>query len=508
MRANNRRQLSNQSSVDVNSSSDEAADQLVELARQMELEALDRELQKLPDRLREPLIEHYMLGYTAPEIAQRMELSVSAVEGRLRRGRRTLRTVLARRGISLSVVLAGAAWFEKHVQAAEAADWTTRLLDTHFPSGETASSVSSNPEVSSLVRGEMTMLSSGTIKVAVAGCVVLVAGAMAMLSGSAAGQSSNGSGTAAAVNPPPAVLQAETLPEDRAPFTGQMVLGQIIGAGQAGTGRSAGEQAATPPTPAEPSRNQASPVVWEPPAEGAPTPTWLAGGSASMQALEKNRSLLAKTIPGVNFQGAPLSQVIEELTKMANIQIFLNELRIDADLGLTPDEPITLVSTEASLREILQRLCQERELSYVVTESGIEVTTRDDAENRTSMRFYDLSYILPNSSNIAAVVQAIEQTIDPDVWMSTGTGTCNISIVGSMMIVSAPDTTHQQIEVLLVNLSLMNPKNAAQPVEPPGLGSSLGRQLMGGMGGGIGGMGGGLGGMGAGGTAGSGGGMF
>ncbi len=488
MRANNRRQLSNQSSVDVNSSSDEAADPLVELARQMELEALDRELQKLPDRLREPLIEHYLLGYTAPEIAQRMELSVSAVEGRLRRGRRTLRTVLARRGISLSVVLAGAGWFEKHVQAAEAADWTTRLLDTHFPPGETASCVSANPEVSSLVRGEMTMLSSGTIKVAVAGCVVLVAGAMAMLSGSAVGQSGSGS-AAAATNPPPTVFQAEALPEDRAPFTGQMVMGQM-NMGQlgmvrgAGVGRTDDEQAARSQTPAEPSRSEAPPVVWEPPAEGAPTPTWLAGGSASMQALEKNRSLLAKPILGVNFQAAPLSEVIKQLSEMADAQIYLNELGINAELGLTPDEPITLVSTEASLREILRRVCQNLDLFYVVTESGIEVTTIDDAENQGSIRFYDLSYILPNSANIAAVVEAIEQTIHPDSWMAAGTGTSTISIVGSMMIVNAPDTTHQQIEVMLVNLSLMNPKNAAQPVEPPGLGSSLGRQLMGGMGGG------------------------
>lgn len=492
MRANNRRQLSNRSSVDVNPSSDEPADPLVELARQMELEALDRELQKLPDRLREPLIEHYLLGYTAPEIAQRMELSVSAVEGRLRRGRRTLRTILARRGISLSVVLAGAAWFEKHVQAAEAADWTTRLLDTHFPSGETASAVSSNPEVSSLVRGEMTMLSSGTIKVAVAGCVVLFVGTLAVFSGSAAGQSGDGSGiAAAATNPPPAVFQAEALPEDRAPFTGQMVMGQMIGAGQLGVGRSAGEQAATPPTPAEPLRSPAPPVVWEPPAEGADTPTWLAGGSASMQALEKNRSMLAKTIPGVNFRETPLSQVIQLLSKMADAEIYLDEAGINAELGLTPDEPITLVSTEASLREILRRVGQNLGLSYLVTESGIVVTTIDIAESVGSMRFYDLSYILPNSANIAAVVQAIEQTIHPDSWMSTGTGTSSISIVGSMMIVNAPDITHQHIEVMLVNLSLMNPKNAAQPVEPFGLGGSLGRQLMGGMGGGMGGMGGG-----------------
>jgi hypothetical protein len=36
-----------------------------------------------------------------------------------------------------------------------------------------------------------------------------------------------------------------------------------------------------------------------------------------------------------------------------------------------------------------------------------------------------------------------------------------------MLIVSAPDTTHQEIEILLLNISRMNPKNMEQ--SSPGL---------------------------------------
>lgn len=92
---------------DVAMVSQPASDPLFELSRQMNLEALDRELQALPEHLRAPLVEHYLMGFTAPQIAERLELSVSAVEGRLRRGRQTLRVRLARRGISLSALAAG-----------------------------------------------------------------------------------------------------------------------------------------------------------------------------------------------------------------------------------------------------------------------------------------------------------------------------------------------------------------------------------------------------------------
>ncbi len=95
-------------------------DPIEQIVRQIELSNLDRELQSLPANYRDPLIEHYILGYTAREIAERMELSSSAVEGRLRRGRHMLRERLAQRGASLSVCVAGVAWMRTHAQTATA----------------------------------------------------------------------------------------------------------------------------------------------------------------------------------------------------------------------------------------------------------------------------------------------------------------------------------------------------------------------------------------------------
>ncbi len=509
MRINNRRQLSNQSSLDVNAPIDLKGDPVVDLARQMELETLDRELQNLPDRLREPLIEHYLLGYTAPEIAERMELSVSAIEGRLRRGRRTLRTILARRGISLSVVLAGAAWFERHLQAAEAADWTTRLLDSHFPSGDYSSDVPTSPEVSSLVRGEMTMFSSLAIKSAFATCLMLAVGTLAIFSVNAA------DGTKRASGNKPAFTTLVADAQSGLPAQAPVVMAQLAGMGGIGGGGMGGEGMAAAGAETNAAgmaafgqQGTAEPVVWEPPTEDAPTPGWLAGGNVSMQALEANRSILAEKISEISYDQEPLSSVVADLSDKLKTQIVVNESRIKNDLDLSGDMLVTLHASSITLRELLRRISQDHELSYVVTESAIEITSSDDAQVRPSMRFYDLSYILPNSANIGAVVSAIQNTIDTDSWVETGNGNSSISIVGSMMIVSSPDTTHQQIEVLLLNLARMNPRNAAKPVSPFNIwGGGMGGGGMGGMGGGMGGMGGGMGGMG-GGMGGMGGGMF
>ena len=187
--------------------------------------------------------------------------------------------------------------------------------------------------------------------------------------------------------------------------------------------------------------------------------------------------------------------MVQSLSDETRTAFELNTTALDA-LAIDPDTPINLVG-QSSVRECIRRLGAALDLTYVVNESTIEITTTEDAQQRLNMRFYDLSYVLPNSANSQALVNAIQQTIGPDTWSASG-GTNSISLVGSMMIVSAPDTTHQSIEILLLNISKMNPMNASKPTSQnnssPGM-FGLGGG-MGGMGGGMGGMGGGMGGMG------------
>jgi len=70
--------------------------------------ALDEELARLSEGLRAPLVLHYLEGRTVPEIAAELKMSQSAIEGRLKRGKKTLRKRLLRRGVLLSSAAFGA----------------------------------------------------------------------------------------------------------------------------------------------------------------------------------------------------------------------------------------------------------------------------------------------------------------------------------------------------------------------------------------------------------------
>lgn len=471
-------QLTQQSCNEVITQCDPTDDPITQLAKHMELEALDRELENLPDRLRAPLVEHYMLGYSAPEIAQRMELSTAAVEGRLRRGRRKLRTLLARRGISLSVLVAGSSLFQEHLVASDAADWSTHFLETHLPQGdgsadESVHADSPNPEISSLVQGELSMISTGFLKTGIAAGILLVAGTFAVIAsgqiGPAWGDSGAGTNTSNAT-----VIEA--------PASDQTVVAQMGGMGMGG-------MVAPQPTQEQidamnKARAEAATIPWQRPetADGT-VPIWLSGGQESIQAMEQNRALLAKNIE-FEVVDMPIIEVAQELTEKLGVEIEVDVNELDL-IGVAPGDLITFRGS-GSVREVFRRMLVQYDLTYRVTESTIEITSRDAADADPSTRFYDLAYILPNPSNADAVTNAIQQSLDPDSWLAAG-GTSSIVLVGSMMVVSAPDSTHQKIELFLINLAQMNPKNVEKPTPQASFGGGVGG-FQGGVGGGGGGM--------------------
>ena len=70
-------------------------------------EVLDEELARLPEKYRAPLLSCYFEGLTQEEAARQLGWTPRSVKDRLERGRNRLRVQLAKRGVTLSMTLAG-----------------------------------------------------------------------------------------------------------------------------------------------------------------------------------------------------------------------------------------------------------------------------------------------------------------------------------------------------------------------------------------------------------------
>jgi RNA polymerase sigma factor (sigma-70 family) len=116
-------------------------------------QALDEELQRLPQRLRSPLLLCYLSGLTRDEAAKQLGWSLGTLKRRLEQGRETLRIRLARRGIA-PVGLALAVLTPEALQAAVSKPLLDSTLNLVF---STAAVVPAT--ISALVLG-----SAGTMK--------------------------------------------------------------------------------------------------------------------------------------------------------------------------------------------------------------------------------------------------------------------------------------------------------------------------------------------------------
>lgn len=457
-------------------------DPIGKLVREIELSNLDRELQELPEIYREPLIEHYILGLTARQIAERMELSNSAVEGRLRRGRQMLRERLAERGASLSVCVAGVAWMRDHQQTAT----TSQQLNEHFvqsPAFRFPQNLSEHdPYLFELVTGESQMKvatlfkSVGFFGTVAFATVSLSLFAIAVQFGNAktpGNGTGNGTGNAGGV-------QAVAAEDDPTVTTTA-----IVEAKKTTEDANNLQPARTTAKTVEPAANRSTSEVIQFVKPSTPPPSWLLGGQTEQNAAEEVRDRLRERTE-LDFVAISLNQAIEWLTKEKGVQIVIDQQSLE-DSGVSADQPITLRVKDLPLNQSLSLMLKPMHLTYEVHPDLVRIVSENDVE--LAVRYYDLSHVLPSSAGLPSLIQSAQFLMDVN-------NDERVTVVGSMFIARASEKSHRAIEKLLAEVAKLPPENL--PANYAQAQSESAAIPIGGMGGGMGGMGGGMGGLGGG----------
>ncbi|MFY7878373.1 MAG: RNA polymerase sigma factor, partial [Pirellula sp.] len=443
------------------------------LAQRLQLEALDEELQRLPESLRAAIVAHYYSGRSVPQIADGMQLSISAVEGRIKRGKQLLRNRLAIRGVSLSATFAAIAQIPSPVSAEMIDHWCNEITTsgTSFESPGANTNLS-NPSFQQLLQGELSMQLTHRASWILWTCGICALAAVGLgilpsakdgssLSSHLAIGSASGTELETEVNMQTASVPAQTT-------------GQTQEKTQAEPGTTTGPGATNSPGKENvDSKKAAQPVVvWTQPTD---LPAWLKGGVADESKTEMIREALREVVEDVSFNEMPLSGVIAALGKKLEFDFKIDEKSIEQE-SLTSDEPITLELKSMSLRNALYHILEPLHLAYEIDHDVLVV--RSQSTIKGQVRTYDLSVILPDNSTAEQLMQIIERSVEPDSWDAAG-GNSTCDVFGSLLVVRAPDSIHEQIEELLRLLSKQSkehirPSRSNRPANAPqGMGGMM-----------------------------------
>ncbi|UUO05489.1 hypothetical protein M4951_19170 [Blastopirellula sp. J2-11] len=174
---------------------------------------------------------------------------------------------------------------------------------------------------------------------------------------------------------------------------------------------------------------------------------------------EKVRQALASPTH-LAFIDTPLIEVAIYLGTLHSIDIQFDRRAME-DVGLSSDHPITITADDLSLQSGLRLMLAELELTYVVDQARLLITTPEAAESYSKVVFYpcaDLIYpagpgdVDDSQPDYDALIDLISMTVEPESWSDVGGPMPGIQPVENGIIVCQSDEIHTKIAALLASL--------------------------------------------------------
>ncbi len=98
---------------------------------------------------------------------------------------------------------------------------------------------------------------------------------------------------------------------------------------------------------------------------------------------------------GLDFTDAPLEEVVNELQTEYGIPVQLDIPALD-EIGLGPDEPVTVNVHNVSLRSALRLMLKQLQLTYIIQDEVLMITTPEEAETQLIVKVYPVAdLVLP-----------------------------------------------------------------------------------------------------------------
>lgn len=166
----------------------------------------------------------------------------------------------------------------------------------------------------------------------------------------------------------------------------------------------------------------------------------------------------------IDCQGTPLAKVVELLSQTHGVPIQLHTRALEG-VGISADTPVDCHLKDISLDSALRHLLRPLELTIIVRDEAINITTPEIADNTLAIRLYPVADLLDRRKQIDmdSLIDTITMNIGALDWADRG-GAGEIQAFGGQLVVLQTRDVHEQMEKLLANVRhAMRPETPADP---------------------------------------------
>jgi hypothetical protein len=158
----------------------------------------------------------------------------------------------------------------------------------------------------------------------------------------------------------------------------------------------------------------------------------------------------------VDYLDTPLKDVIDDIALRHGIPIIINVSALE-DFGIGTDTPITISLDGVRLRSALKLMLRELELTFIIKDEVMQITTPEEAEANLYSRFYSVSILLPATGDGDYLLKLIQKHVAPDSWDAVG-GPGAITFVQHLetLVVTQSEEVLHEIDILLASVAKLN----------------------------------------------------
>jgi len=165
-----------------------------------------------------------------------------------------------------------------------------------------------------------------------------------------------------------------------------------------------------------------------------------------------------------DLSDSPLHDVVEFLAAQTKSNVILDARALD-DVGIGADEPVTFQAENIQLRHALNHMLRDLDLTWIVRDQALVITTPEEAESFPTTRAYPVADLLGKTVDIdmfgapmrpadhGDLVSLINSTVAPSTWDEVGgPGSIGFCPHIDVLLVSQEPRVHEEIADLLAKV--------------------------------------------------------